>query len=67
MCSTQEHAYNQVPRAPLLAALGQRMENKLARSDQVALSSEIPANPDAGSLPSAFSAPTHRLFIDYNI
>src|ERR1700740_3019541 len=67
MCSTQEHAYNQVPRAPLLAALGQRMENKLARSDQVALSSEIPANPDAGSLPSAFSTPTHRLFIDYNI
>jgi hypothetical protein len=67
MCSTQEHAYNQVPRAPLLAALGQRMGNKLARSDQVALSSEIPANPDAGSLPSAFSAPTHRLFIDYNI
>jgi beta-lactamase superfamily II metal-dependent hydrolase len=67
MCSTQEHAYNQVPRAPLLAALGQRMENKLARSDQVALSSEIPANPDAGSLPSAFSAPTHRLFIDYNV
>lgn len=67
MCSTQEHAYNQVPRVPLLAALGQRMGNKLARSDQVALSSEIPANPDAGSLPSAFSAPTHRLFIDYNI
>ena len=65
MCSTQEHAYNEVPRAPLLDALRRRMNDQLARSDQVAVSSEQ-ANPDAGELPSAFSAPTHQLFIDYN-
>jgi beta-lactamase superfamily II metal-dependent hydrolase len=67
MCSTQEHAYNQVPREPLLTALRQRMADQLARSDQVGISNDNPANPDAGGLPSAFVAPTHRLFIDYNI
>jgi hypothetical protein len=67
MCSTQEHAYNEVPRAPLLAALRQRMDNQLARSDQVGVSNNDPANPDAGDLPSAFTAPTHRLFIDYQL
>ena len=67
MCSTQEHAYNEVPRAPLLAELRQRMNDQLARSDQVAISTDVPANSGAGALPSAFTAPTHRLFIDYNI
>ncbi|MET0676652.1 MAG: MBL fold metallo-hydrolase [Bradyrhizobium sp.] len=66
MCSTQEHAYNEVPRAPLLDALRKRMNDQLARSDQVAINDEEDANPDAGKLPSAFTAPTHRLFIDYN-
>nr|WP_244440732.1 MBL fold metallo-hydrolase [Bradyrhizobium oligotrophicum] len=65
MCSTQEHAYNEVPRAPLLDALRQRMNDQLARSDQVAAGADAPANPDAGALPKAFSAPAHELFIDY--
>ena len=65
MCSTQEHAYNEVPRAPLLDALRQRMNDQLARSDKVAAGADAPANPDAGALPKAFSAPTHQLFIDY--
>jgi hypothetical protein len=66
MCSTQEHAYNQVPREPLLDALRKRMNDQLARSDQVAASDAEQANPDAGTLPSAFTAPTHKLYIDYN-
>lgn len=66
MCSTQEHAYNEVPRAPLLDALRQRMNDQLARSDQVAAGKETPANPDAGPLPKAFSAPAQQLFIDYD-
>lgn len=72
MCSTQEHAYNEVPRAPLLDALRGRMNDQLARSDQVAISDQVPisaaqqANPAAGKLPSAFTSPTNKLFIDYN-
>ena len=66
MCSTQEHAYNEVPREPLLEALRQRMKDQLARSDQVAASTDAPANPDAGPLPKAFSAPAQRLFIDHD-
>ncbi|GLH78514.1 hypothetical protein SSBR45G_34230 [Bradyrhizobium sp. SSBR45G] len=66
MCSTQEHAYNEVPRAPLLEALRQRMNDQLARSDQIAAGTDAPANPDAGPLPKAFSAPAHQLFIDYD-
>jgi beta-lactamase superfamily II metal-dependent hydrolase len=66
MCSTQEHAYNEVPRSPLLDALRSRMNDQLARSDQVAISDAQQANPAAGPLPSGFTAPTHRLFIDYN-
>jgi beta-lactamase superfamily II metal-dependent hydrolase len=64
MCSTQPGAYNEVPRGPLLQALGQTMRGQLARSDQV----PVPKNPpssDAGRLPSAFKAPTGALFIDY--
>nr|WP_246739341.1 MBL fold metallo-hydrolase [Bradyrhizobium aeschynomenes] len=66
MCSTQEHAYNEVPRAPLLDALRQRMNDQLARSDQVAAAPDKPANPDAGPLPPAFSTPGQQLFIDYD-
>nr|WP_244423442.1 MBL fold metallo-hydrolase [Bradyrhizobium sp. ORS 375] len=66
MCSTQEHAYNEVPRAPLLDALRQRMNDQLARSDQVAAGAEAPANPQAGPLPKAFTAPSQQLFIDYD-
>jgi beta-lactamase superfamily II metal-dependent hydrolase len=66
MCSTQEHAYNQVPREPLLDALRKRMNDQLARSDQVAISNDEQANPGAGVLPSAFTTPTHKLFIDYS-
>jgi beta-lactamase superfamily II metal-dependent hydrolase len=64
MCSTQIHAYNEVPREPLLQALSQRMQGKLARSDQVAVKNEGP-NSDAGPLPKGFSDPTGELFIDY--
>lgn len=65
MCSTQEHAYNEVPRAPLLDALRKRMNDQLARSDQVAAGTEEPA-PDAGNVPTAFTAPKGGLFIDYS-
>ena len=66
MCSTQIHAYNEVPREPLLAALRQRM-NGLARSDQVAADATTGANPAAGPLQRMFNAPTGRLFIDYEL
>jgi beta-lactamase superfamily II metal-dependent hydrolase len=65
MCSTQIHAYNQVPREPLLQALSTQMKGKLARSDQVAVKSEGP-NAAAGPLPQGFETPTRELFIDYN-
>jgi beta-lactamase superfamily II metal-dependent hydrolase len=65
MCSTQIHAYNQVPREPLLDALRERMGGQLARSDQVAASAVEGANDAAGPLPSRFKRPTGRLFIDY--
>jgi beta-lactamase superfamily II metal-dependent hydrolase len=64
MCSTQIHAYNEVPREPLLQALGARMNGQLARSDQVA-TKDVPANADAGPLPNKFTDPTGTLFIDY--
>jgi beta-lactamase superfamily II metal-dependent hydrolase len=64
MCSTQLHAYNEVPREPLLQALGARMNGQLARSDQVAAKGE-PANDAAGPLPAKFTGPTGTLFIDY--
>jgi beta-lactamase superfamily II metal-dependent hydrolase len=66
MCSTQEPAYNEVPRGPLLAALRERANNQVARSDMVAVGNN-PPNPLAGPLPSAFLAPTQKLFIDYNL
>ena len=62
MCSTAEHAYNQVPRGPLLEALKTKSGGKLARSDQVAVDG-VPATGDP--LNAAFSTPTHKLFIDY--
>jgi beta-lactamase superfamily II metal-dependent hydrolase len=64
MCSTQIHAYNEVPREPLLQALAARMNGQLARSDQVAVDN-TPANEEAGPLPPKFTDPTGRLFIDY--
>ncbi len=66
MCSTQIHAYNEVPREPLLQALNERMQGQLARSDQVAVVG-APANPDAGTVPTGrgFESPG-TLFIDYN-
>jgi beta-lactamase superfamily II metal-dependent hydrolase len=65
MCSTQIHAYNEVPREPLLKALSLRMQGQLARSDQVAVDDE-PPNQEAGPLPDKFKDPTGKLFIDYN-
>jgi beta-lactamase superfamily II metal-dependent hydrolase len=65
MCSTQIHAYNEVPREPLLNALRGRMQGQLARSDQVAVSS-APANAAAGPLPTKFTEPMGTLFIDYD-
>ncbi|MGY3572958.1 MBL fold metallo-hydrolase [Bradyrhizobium sp. USDA 4504] len=65
MCSTQIHAYNQVPRGPLLDALRGRMEGQLARSDQVA-TQKTKAEKTAGELPDQFKIPaTGELFIDY--
>jgi beta-lactamase superfamily II metal-dependent hydrolase len=65
MCSTQIHAYNQVPREPLLEALRQRMNGQLARSDQVA-TQEYEAETTAGALPEEFTrSTTGELFIDY--
>jgi beta-lactamase superfamily II metal-dependent hydrolase len=67
MCSTQIGAYNQVPREPLLDTLRGRMNGQLARSDQVAASTDEPANTKAGALPSLFKQPTRMLFIDYEV
>lgn len=65
MCSTQIHAYNQVPREPLLEALRGRMDGQLARSDQVATEGHN-AEKTAGSLPDQFkSSATGELFVDY--
>jgi beta-lactamase superfamily II metal-dependent hydrolase len=67
MCSTQTPAYNEVPREPLLHALRARMNDQLARSDQVPASAEEPANASAGPLPSLFKSPTRMLFVDFDI
>lgn len=67
MCSTQIGAYNEVPREPLLAALRTRMNGQLARSDQVDATDKVPANEEAGPLPSLFKRPTRQLFIDYEV
>jgi hypothetical protein len=65
MCSTQIHAYNEVPREPLLEALRGRMNGQLARSDQVD-TQEYEAEKTAGTLPKAFKRSTSgELFIDY--
>jgi beta-lactamase superfamily II metal-dependent hydrolase len=64
MCSTQIHAYNEVPREPLLQALSDRMQGQLARSDQVAVTG-APANQDAGQVPKDFKS-SGQLFIDYD-
>jgi hypothetical protein len=66
MCSTQIHAYNEVPREPLMQALSAQMKGKLARSDQVAVKG-APPNAAAGPLAAGFEAPTRELFIDYNL
>ena len=79
MCSTQPGAYGnpkrgtEVPRAPLLAALDQKTEHQLARSDQVALSAdeatnETPPTAEAGPLPKIFKAgPNGELYVDYEM
>jgi beta-lactamase superfamily II metal-dependent hydrolase len=64
MCSTQLHAYNEVPRLPLMDALKARMEDRLARSDQVAVTG-TPADAEAGQVPAGFET-SGTLFIDYN-
>jgi beta-lactamase superfamily II metal-dependent hydrolase len=69
MCSTQPGAYNQVPRGPLLSALGQRMNGQLARSDQIFAvkggDEDKAPTPDAGPLPAKFTVPTGELYVDY--
>lgn len=69
MCSTQPGAYNQVPRAPLLSALGQRMNGQLARSDQIFAvkggAGDKAPTADAGPLPTKFTDPTGVLYVDY--
>jgi beta-lactamase superfamily II metal-dependent hydrolase len=59
MCSTQLHAYNEVPREPLMQALRERMAGQLARSDQVGLDGvngikKVDPEVTAGSLPKKF-------------
>jgi beta-lactamase superfamily II metal-dependent hydrolase len=67
MCSTQIHAYNEVPRGPLLTALSKRMNGQIARSDQVAASADVPPESSAGVLPDLFNkSPTGMLYIDYD-
>ena len=69
MCSTQPGAYNQVPRGPLLSALGQRMNGQLARSDQIFAvkggEGDKAPTADAGPLPQKFTDPTGVLYVDY--
>ncbi|CDX20244.1 putative Metallo-hydrolase [Mesorhizobium plurifarium] len=67
MCSTQIDAYNEVPREPLLAALSERMNGQIARSDQVAANASLGPNTAAGPLPAAFTAPTGVLFVDFEL
>src|SRR5260370_23905303 len=50
MCSTQIHAYNEVPREPLLQAVRDRMQDQRARSAHIALTG-APAHPKAGQGP----------------
>lgn len=64
MCSTQLDAYNEVPREPLLQALRGRMDEQLARSDQIAVAGTT-ADSRAGQVPTAFKT-SGKLFIDYN-
>jgi len=66
MCSTQLHAYNEVPREPLLQALRDRMDGQVARSDQVGVNGVNKVGPEAtaGALPKKFKSPG-QLFIDY--
>jgi beta-lactamase superfamily II metal-dependent hydrolase len=66
MCSTQERCYNGVPKGPLLDALRQRMNNVLARSDQVA-AGKAAAEPDAGKLPAGFTSSGGKAYIDYQL
>jgi hypothetical protein len=67
MCSTQLDAYNEVPREPLIQALSERMDGKLARSDQIAAKDGTPADPRAGELPKNVFQTTGTLFVDYNL
>jgi hypothetical protein len=68
MCSTDPGAYGspdkgtEVPRAPLLQALGEKTNGQLARSDQVALPGK-PVDPRLGALSPVFTPGDG--FIDY--
>lgn len=74
MCSTQPGAYGkpdapgrkgtEVPRTPLMAALKQQTQGRLARSDQVAVAG-TPADASLGTLDAAFAAGPNGQFIDY--
>jgi len=65
MCSTQMLAYPGVPRDQLLAALSDRMDGQLARSDQAAINDAKWDNPNAGPVPSRFKHTGGTLYIDY--
>jgi beta-lactamase superfamily II metal-dependent hydrolase len=73
MCSTAIGAYgkpksnSEVPRVPLMDALGDKIGHRLARSDQVRVGT-IDADPDAGTLPAPFTAgPGDSGYVDYLI
>jgi beta-lactamase superfamily II metal-dependent hydrolase len=71
MCSTEPGQYgsqakgSEVPRLPLLAALDQKTEHQLVRSDQIKTAGKAPT---AGlpPPPQVFEVPTGELFIDYH-
>jgi hypothetical protein len=71
MCSTDPGAYGnpakgtEVPRTPLLAALAQRTQNQLARSDQVAAGTARPTA-GLGDVAAPFSSGQDGKYIDYN-
>lgn len=70
MCSTQPGCYGkeangtEVPRAPLLAALGAKTKSRLVRSDQVPAGNTGPTSGLPPQLPPHFSSPG-ALYIDY--
>jgi beta-lactamase superfamily II metal-dependent hydrolase len=70
MCSTATHAYNGVPKPPLIEALKTRTGNRLVRSDWVKADNAEPdaeARQELANLPEGFTSPQEGLYIDYTL